>query len=1315
MASSIPSYILRFYPKPLPEDVTFKSLVEAIPPGKFYLLAPITVPFSPLPQKFILHTDAWANVITISVNDKVQSRLIPLDAGRIFSADDDPQGFHMEVEIGIILDHGVNNIHLEIDTGQTADLLVVSSTIASLYRGYSQTLFDDLLYPLQKENDSLTSPWSPQLMESLLRFRELLPDLRIPKTHAIKLAVRAMMAHSGTNLGVQAFATALAYNNPFIVNDDIAVDDFLKLDFNLKLWQDVVSGSDFHLWLPSKAAVGWMAFARLIKNLTRVWKDHQITEEEIIVENLLAQNKIEIHSFPDIIGPDFYEIIKELPRMKLGVSVERRTTRCFGLYNYRYPLGLKVLNPMGPHVLGRRPRHMGPIVAEFSANGLITPSVSTVKTRETFGGWGVNPAGANKVDSVLLTDDGDISYIFHNGGKGLDLDPIDYQSPLAGHTWAQGFRMNVDEIPDDAVITSLEVSATARAIGAGNVFGMYVYMKREGDPNPPLVNLFRSSISSAYTQIHPLAGSWTPTLTKKDLASAVFYVTDESTGPGFVRVTQLYVNVTYQIPVVVQVMSTKIKVPVQAGWNAPAVISALGAKINEIKELLEVEVSYPSPFTVRLRYRPLLDFSYDKETGRYDSGKVLSLKVLRSPTFFFALEAHGISGHPLGTDDGVDLWAKYDHPPVLTYSTDPDTGLRMPRTITPEVGFGGHSLSSTRMAGFKQITGAGPGDRSTSKFGTMSGYFPASIKVGVGSVINTPSHIFLEVPHSSAYYQDNDYIQFPDGVGGLVTVEIKVTNSFVPKKGTPLIVDLRPPIPFNAWTIIWDLVWSHTSAFPVSTIPHPTYMAVTLQVPQSLTSGTYEAVDGVDNSNFVIDNDSGRGRSQFTFPKYTFSPEDVAKILVVTNASFQDNIRSYTISQVVSDHVVACTQPVYVTDPSVLAKMIYKCQEPRPVRTKGPQALLLSESRLDLNLVFGGNEPQGQFVDAIGINDGVDIFKETIHAEYIAAITGSNFASFRNENDFVKLNTLSGWSGGTCAVRVRDNGIERWWAADNTSIIGWSLDGIAWNIINTGIDNIYCISKNTDALNPSPSGLMIAGCTPTSFTGGYHTMAYSTDGGATWNGLGHDTFAFRCDDIIWTGTVWVATGSQDYPGYAGADHSTLAYSADGINWTKIPTSGNIINAGKCLAMSGLLILVGGKAQPGSGMYSMAYTWDAAEPTNWAAVDVSDCFGGWGTVRGIEIDDRNSFFYAVGCDSSTNPVIARVQYDWRFGWTKVNQSVFATPGAIVTGIAINSDLRRLVAVAEGNAVGFGYSSDGFNWSPGSGTFQGHAITPRKRRM
>lgn len=754
--SSIPAYTLKAYPKASVLDPTFVSFAEAVPPGKFYLFAPITVPFTPLPQTFIVYTDAWDRVLRVFVNGNEQARVIPLQAGSIFSSPSDPQGFHIEVPIPLNLAQGANQIHVTIDNGQTFDLLVVSSSIASLFRAYSTDLFQRVLYPLQTTTNALLSPWSPMVMESLLRFQDELPDLRTPRTHSIKLIVKAMMAYSGTNLGVTDFATGLVYNTPIIRG--ISDSDYGDLNYCLNLRQDVNTGKDFHMWLPSKGAARWLAFVNLLNNLPNEFKIVDFGEEEVDVEDVQKQNIIEQHQFS--FGPDMWDILDEMPRIKIGVHPRKRTYVCFGMYNYRYPLGLKVLYPLGNHILGRRPRHMGPISSNINLSG--TTTVNTASGMNPLSvvvdNWGVNPASSSKINAILVADPTDTTYIFSMNGGGR----------------AETFRFDLSSIPSNAVINSATLNISARGIGTGSSIGL---ISTQGGVTTVLAEITPTHNYAPFSATLSFSGG----TNVNNLSSIAFGVRDDSARGGYVRVTKMSLDVQWTLPLWIQVMKTDFRLSFPTGTTSASIGTALGTAISNVEGLLSLVVSVV-PNTINIRYVPALD----------KWGEVIHLKLFTAPPGI-TITFEDVAGHTLGTNDGVDIWAANDHFPILTTFTDPITKFQFPRTITPEIGFLGHSLTSTRMSGGHQMTSYIPPVRSTALWGTMSGYFPQYDYLGVGSLNATsqsftfPNEVFTSDDVGRALVVT--YSSFQNNLQRFVVTSISGPNTLVCSGATNLTTD----------------------------------------------------------------------------------------------------------------------------------------------------------------------------------------------------------------------------------------------------------------------------------------------------------------------------------------------------------------------------------------------------------------------------------------------------------------------------------------------------------------------------------------------
>ena len=96
----------------------------------------------------------------------------------------------------------------------------------------------------------------------------------------------------------------------------------------------------------------------------------------------------------------------------------------------------------------------------------------------------------------------------------------------------------------------------------------------------------------------------------------------------------------------------------------------------------------------------------------------------------------------------------------------------------------------------------------------------------------------------------------------------------------------------------------------------------------------------------------------------------------------------------------------------------------------------------------------------------------------------------------------------------------------NTSDITCTLD------IPVDIQQIYTIGKSIESIWVGVGF-------------GDNTIAYSTNNGESWNGLGTTIFGTSGNSVCWNGNKFVAVGTSP---------DSIAYSDNGINWTPITSS-----------------------------------------------------------------------------------------------------------------------------------------------------------------
>jgi len=275
----------------------------------------------------------------------------------------------------------------------------------------------------------------------------------------------------------------------------------------------------------------------------------------------------------------------------------------------------------------------------------------------------------------------------------------------------------------------------------------------------------------------------------------------------------------------------------------------------------------------------------------------------------------------------------------------------------------------------------------------------------------------------------------------------------------------------------------------------------------------------------------------------------------------------------------------------------------------------------------------------------------------------------------------------------------------------------------------------------SPNVMVAGGYNPFNNTNG-NTLAYSLNGGQTWQSVANNysIFSGNCQGIAWNGTMWIAVGggtnSMAYsynginwyplgnPGFgqfyciawngmmwvAGASQSswmTLVTSYNGFNWTYVPFSANpaIINTVYAISWNGTMWVMAGNGN-GVGGNSLAYSYNGY---NWYGVQNSyNIFISQGTA----VAWNGTMWVAGGSGNGNSLAYSYNGINW---FSSYNSNYTANVNSIYT-LAWNGT----VWVAGGNPTNLNsilssvaYSYDGVNWTPaplsGAIMYYTHGIT------
>jgi hypothetical protein len=255
----------------------FDSLYGNIAPGNMYLTAPYVVPFSYYKTAFYLTVDTPGSAVRIQVSHRkwqggdqkvnTYSVVPPIE----------------ETQIELYLGEGINDIFISSDVDGETQIRVASSHIATLLDAEAQELFNYTTVIIDETEIAILSPLSVKMVEHLLPFQDLLPDVQTYRSLCARLGVRSLFNEPGSERGVKDFTTALVANTPIIIKELNHAPEFEPLVYPLFTSLEQFGGWDFHVWLPNFCVARWLAFIRLANNVRDVYELLSVSELTVIL------------------------------------------------------------------------------------------------------------------------------------------------------------------------------------------------------------------------------------------------------------------------------------------------------------------------------------------------------------------------------------------------------------------------------------------------------------------------------------------------------------------------------------------------------------------------------------------------------------------------------------------------------------------------------------------------------------------------------------------------------------------------------------------------------------------------------------------------------------------------------------------------------------------------------------------------------------------------------------------------------------------------------------------------------------------------
>jgi hypothetical protein len=307
------------------------------PRGLFYQVQGNIVPFTPQPTVLRIETDRVGEAINIRLE---KSDLV--GAGVDVRDNEDSYtvvAASQVVTTGIQLGRGENRITVTVAgrPDERAFLIVRATSIVSFWESFARVIFQDAFKIIDEQQRAISSKLATRLLEPVIPFGDLLPDIQSLQILATRLASKGLIHSVGSQLGVTDLIKSLSLTTPVYRNIDKDTDDLWP---SLDPWVPVASqfgGQEAHVWIPNVGITSWLAFLHFIANQPDIYEIIKITEREVIVR---YQGDIQRHLFDfDAFGTEFLTILSSSECFKsiivtVSMDVEIGFSICAASYTF---------------------------------------------------------------------------------------------------------------------------------------------------------------------------------------------------------------------------------------------------------------------------------------------------------------------------------------------------------------------------------------------------------------------------------------------------------------------------------------------------------------------------------------------------------------------------------------------------------------------------------------------------------------------------------------------------------------------------------------------------------------------------------------------------------------------------------------------------------------------------------------------------------------------------------------------------------------------------------------------------------------------
>lgn len=331
-------------------DALFDALLNAVPPGSFYDInirenRPMVV-WTNKPTLLTFETDNPG--IPVKITTRRKGDYHPnIDQGNFF-----PEAFivpqNPQTPFKLTLGQGLNRVEYKelITGGRQGTFEVFASSNVLIMEPMARELFKPInIYNLQYA--AIYSKYATRLLDQVIRFQDLLPDVQSLKILSTKLLTRSAVHFPAKEIGVRNAVESFTLNTPAMVRARSTSEFFHERDVIQTLVQNK-AGKEAHVWFPNLAVTRWLAFTRMADTLR---DNYELLDVRDDLVRILYKNVEQIHNFEfDAPGANF---LTNLSLTNCFDNIEMAGNFAFSLHHriclwtYTFDLIVSDITPIG--------------------------------------------------------------------------------------------------------------------------------------------------------------------------------------------------------------------------------------------------------------------------------------------------------------------------------------------------------------------------------------------------------------------------------------------------------------------------------------------------------------------------------------------------------------------------------------------------------------------------------------------------------------------------------------------------------------------------------------------------------------------------------------------------------------------------------------------------------------------------------------------------------------------------------------------------------------------------------------------------------